>query len=189
VVQQNIEHIRDGAKSHHEDTQQAAMDVLAFTVNQALYHPLAVSTSGCPPARAKFQCMPILIALETSENDTVADRALELHATLHQKHATLVNVQYLACVKAAYSYQRSITSEVIGHRDGLALLSRWYGLLGEKRAWKHEFLRALCRTFDHDDQKMVGPRALPVADGRTTRALCCSSRTTWQRWSTSCKRK
>ncbi|RSH84025.1 Sister chromatid cohesion protein 2 [Saitozyma podzolica] len=145
---QNIEHIRDGAKSHHEDTQQAAMDVLAFTVNQALYHPLA--------------CMPILIALETSENDTVADRALELHATLHQKHATLVNVQYLACVKAAYSYQRSITSEVIGHRDGLALLSRWYGLLGEKRAWKHEFLRALCRTFDHDDQKVLQEEVMTV---------------------------
>jgi cohesin loading factor subunit SCC2 len=52
VVQQNIEHIRDGAKSHHEDTQQAAMDVLAFTVNQALYHPLAVRTSGRPAGQS-----------------------------------------------------------------------------------------------------------------------------------------
>jgi cohesin loading factor subunit SCC2 len=37
-----------------------------------------------------------------------------------------------------------------GHRDGYALLAGWYSLVGEKRAWKHDFLRQLCRVFDCD---------------------------------------
>ena len=47
-----------------------------------------------------------------------------------------------------------------GHRDGLALLSTWYALLSEKRAWKTDFLRQLCRAFDYD----LGPRG-KVDDG------------------------
>ena len=58
--------------------------------------------------------MPILISLETSENDLVADRALELHRTLHSKHSTLVNVRFLEFAKASYEYQRTITAEVSG---------------------------------------------------------------------------
>jgi cohesin loading factor subunit SCC2 len=44
IVQQNIHHILDGAKSQHAPTQTAAMDVLAFTVTQGLYHPLQVNS-------------------------------------------------------------------------------------------------------------------------------------------------
>lgn len=94
--------------------------------------------------------MPILISLETSDDAFLSDRALALHATLHSKHSSLVNVRYLDFARAAYDYQRGITSEVSGQRDGLALLSGWYTLLGEKRAWKHEFLRSLGRAFDYD---------------------------------------
>ncbi|EIW73035.1 hypothetical protein TREMEDRAFT_59198 [Tremella mesenterica DSM 1558] len=114
VLQRNIEHILSGAKSQHPPTQNSALDVLAFTVNQGLYHPL--------------QCLPILISLETSIEPNVADRALDLHATLHQKHSTLVNVRYLDFAKESYDYQRSMSSEVCGHRNGVALLAPWFGL-------------------------------------------------------------
>ncbi|KAK1921174.1 hypothetical protein DB88DRAFT_92041 [Papiliotrema laurentii] len=136
VVQRNIQHILNGAKSQHLPTQSAALDILAFTVTQGLYHPL--------------QCLPILISLETSENETVAERALDLHRMLHSKHSTLVNVRFLEFAKASYEYQRTLTAEVAGHRDGLALLSGWYSLIGEKRAWRHDFLKQLCRVFDYD---------------------------------------
>jgi cohesin loading factor subunit SCC2 len=43
MVQRHFQHIINGAKSSHYPTQSAALDVLAFTVNQGLYHPLQVS--------------------------------------------------------------------------------------------------------------------------------------------------
>lgn len=61
-----------------------------------------------------LKCLPILISLETSESEQVAGRALELHAKLHAKHSTLVNVRFVECAKSSYEYQRSITSEVSG---------------------------------------------------------------------------
>lgn len=45
VVQRHIEFIMESAKSHHQALQTAAMDVLEFTINQGLYHPLHVSVS------------------------------------------------------------------------------------------------------------------------------------------------
>lgn len=172
------------------------MEVLAFTVNQGLYHPLQVSSGG--ETRADQQCMPILISLETSDDAFVSERALALHATLHSKHSSLVNVRYLDFAKAAYDYQRSLSAEVSGQRDGFALLSGWYGLLGEKRSWRHEFLRALGRAFDYEagpshsvsNVRNVETAYMAWTDlDRLTLALSSSWRTIWPRWTTSCKRK
>jgi cohesin loading factor subunit SCC2 len=97
--------------------------------------------------------MPILISLETSEIAIVADRALGLHTHLHHKHASLVNIRYLDFARASYEYQRSITSEVTGHRHGEALLQGWYSLISEKRAWRIDLLRSFVRAFDYDVSK------------------------------------
>jgi len=51
VVQRNIKHILDGAKSQHLLTQSAAMDILAFTVKNMLYHPIEVSVRTMFTAR------------------------------------------------------------------------------------------------------------------------------------------
>jgi hypothetical protein len=48
VVQRNIQHILNGAKSQHLPTQSAALDILAFTVTQGLYHPLQVRALTSP---------------------------------------------------------------------------------------------------------------------------------------------
>jgi cohesin loading factor subunit SCC2 len=97
--------------------------------------------------------MPILISLETSESPLVADRALALHSYLHVKHASLVNIRYLDFARASYEYQRSMTSEVIGHRHGEALLHGWYDLISEKRAWRIDLLKSFTRAFDYDVSK------------------------------------
>lgn len=69
--------------------------------------------------------MPILVSLETSDDELVALRALELHQHLHTKHPTLVNVRFIECARASYDYQRSLTAEVSGEcrRASLALLA------------------------------------------------------------------
>ncbi|WVW81234.1 hypothetical protein I302_103225 [Kwoniella bestiolae CBS 10118] len=136
IVQNNIEQIFDCARSQNSNTQNAALDVLGFVVNQGLYSPV--------------HTVPILVTLETSCDPQISERALSLHQVLHQKHASLVTVLYMESAKASYSYQRSLSSEPSGHRNGVALLQNWYNLLSEKRAWKIDFLKALARGFDRD---------------------------------------
>jgi cohesin loading factor subunit SCC2 len=97
--------------------------------------------------------MPILISLETSELANVSEKALALHTHLHIKHASLVNIRYLDFARESYNYQRSITSEVSGHRHGEALLQGWYTLISEKRAWRNDLLRSFVRAFDYDVSK------------------------------------
>lgn len=99
------------------------------------------------------QSMPILIALETSEEPMVAVQALSLHAHLHMKHASLVTIRYLEFARASYDYQRTITAEPFGHRQGQALLQGWYGLISEKRTWRLDFLRSFIRAFEYDLSK------------------------------------
>lgn len=135
-MQRNIEAIVDGAKSHHRALQAAAMDCLAFTINQGLYHPLPLFS--------------LLISLQTSGDERVRTNALGLHASLHSKHASILNVRYLEFAKASYDYQRTITSEVSGHRRGVALLGGWWQLLGEKRATRLEFLKFISKAFDFE---------------------------------------
>ena len=36
-------------------------------------------------------------------------------------------------------------------------MSGWYSLIGEKRAWRHDFLKQLCRVFDYDFAGSVVP--------------------------------
>ncbi|KAK8844801.1 hypothetical protein IAR55_006651 [Kwoniella newhampshirensis] len=134
IVQNNIEQIFECARSQHPPTQNAALDVLTFVVNQGLYSPT----------------VPILVTLETSEDPAVAERALALHVALHSKHSSLVTVLFLESAKASYDFQRDISAEPSGQRSGEALLQSWYSLLSEKRVWRHDFLKALCRAFDRD---------------------------------------
>lgn len=134
--------------SHTPTLQAAALDVLAFTVNQGLYHPVMVSTDV--ESLADAQLLPVLIPLETSEDKQLSDNALALHSTLHTKHSTLLNVQHLNFARHSYDYLRAVSSEVSGSRRGGAALGGWYGLLSEKRAWRLEFLRALTKAFDFD---------------------------------------
>lgn len=151
VIQGNIDAILKGAASSYPPLQDAALDVLTFTVKQGLNHPLQVSLPvPLHVALLSCQCMPIVIALETSEEPIVAERALSLHEHLQTKHPSLISIRYLEFARASYDYQRTITSEPSGHRHGTALLQGWYALISEKKAWKIEFLRSFVRVFDYD---------------------------------------
>lgn len=186
-MQTNIEYVIEAAKSHNAPLQTSAMDVLAFTINQGLYHPLQVSHFTF---RTDIKLLPLLISLETSEDDRVATDALNLHATLHTKHPTLLNVRYLEFARASYDYQRTITSEVSGHRRGVPLLAGWYSLLSEKRAWRMDFLKAITRAFEFD---LMGQEevcsAVATANLRSIPSLSCILQRTFLYSTISCKKK
>ncbi|KAH8915687.1 ARM repeat-containing protein [Atractiella rhizophila] len=137
IVQRYTQRIFRSALSHEGGIQRAAMDVLSFTVKQGLCHPIS--------------CMPTIVALESSTDNTISNRALALHGHLQSKHASLINTRFLECCQTAYEYQSSFTADqvVVGYRGSLptALLSKWWLILKEKRTTRLDFIAALVKAF------------------------------------------
>ncbi|KAJ9112608.1 hypothetical protein QFC19_000628 [Naganishia cerealis] len=139
IAQRYLQKILESALSIYADIQKVAMDILALTIDQGLAHPM--------------QSVPVLISLETSESEAIAEKAFGLHTILQNKHASIINSRYLESVKMAFHYRQKLNLPVSGHRGGslaVAVLDRWYSLVKEKRAWKQDFLKQMCRAFDFD---------------------------------------
>lgn len=101
------------------------------------------------------QSFPVIVALETSDNNNTSARANALHAVLHSKHTSLLNTRYVVSARASFDYQKKIrgeSSKIQGYRMQqnipTALLQRWYSLVREKRAPRQDFLKALVKVFD-----------------------------------------
>lgn len=58
--------------------------------------------------------MPVLISLETSENEAIAEKAFCLHSILQNKHASIINTRYLESVKMAFQYRQKLHLQVCG---------------------------------------------------------------------------
>uniref|UniRef100_A0A0W0G0I9 Sister chromatid cohesion protein n=1 Tax=Moniliophthora roreri TaxID=221103 RepID=A0A0W0G0I9_MONRR len=139
VVQRYLTHILDACLSQHMQIQASAVEILTFTVKQGLAHPL--------------QSFPYIVALETSPNNSLNSRASALHATLHGKHASLLNTRYIPSAKMSFEYQRKVVSPVQGYRMAptpIAVLQRWYSLVREKRQPRQDFLKALVKVFQEN---------------------------------------
>ncbi|KAL0565155.1 Sister chromatid cohesion protein 2, partial [Marasmius crinis-equi] len=137
VVQRYMTHILEAALSQHSQIQSSAIDILTFTVKQGLAHPI--------------QSFPVIVALETSPYPSLSNRASALHATLHGKHASLLNTRFIECAKASFDYQSKVAPEAVhGYRlqpTPIAVLQRWYSLVREKRQARLDFLKALVKVF------------------------------------------
>ncbi|KAG8956027.1 Sister chromatid cohesion protein 2 [Tulasnella sp. 424] len=144
VVQRYLPQILEAALSSQLRIQAVAVDILGFTVKQGLAHPL--------------QCMPVIVALETSASAQLSARAHALHSILSSKHASLVNSRYMECARTSFDYQFRLRKEGIqGYRlDPLptALLQKWYSLVKEKRPARQDFLKALVKVFELDSTKL-----------------------------------
>lgn len=87
--------------------QKTAVDIIAFTVKQGLAHPMT--------------CVPVLVALESSTNKSLADRVYALHTLLHVKRPELVHSRFLEIVKEVYDFhvrgnttQNTVSGMLIG---------------------------------------------------------------------------
>ncbi|KZS93617.1 hypothetical protein SISNIDRAFT_454038 [Sistotremastrum niveocremeum HHB9708] len=138
IMQRYISQILESALSVHPSIQAPAFEIMGFIVKQGLAHPL--------------QCMPVIIALESSDNSVMSNRAISLHSLLHGKHATLINTRFLESCRASFQYQRKMCQNIVqGYRcapEVTALLHPWYSLVREKRASRQDFLKAIVRSFD-----------------------------------------
>ncbi|KAG9101090.1 Sister chromatid cohesion protein 2 [Ceratobasidium sp. 370] len=140
IIQRYLTQILSSALSPNRYIQTPAVDILSFTVRQGLAHPL--------------QCFPIIVALETSHDNSLSSRASNLHTLLHNKHASLLNSRYLESVGRSLEYQKQLQpGSWKGYRlspHPTALLHRWYSLVREKRQPKLDFLKSFLRAFDVD---------------------------------------
>jgi hypothetical protein len=48
--------------------------------------------------------MPVIVALETSPDQLMRDKAYQLHYQLNQRHQGLLYSRNIACVQTAYDY-------------------------------------------------------------------------------------
>ncbi|CAE7081849.1 unnamed protein product [Rhizoctonia solani] len=132
IIQRYLTQILSSALSPNRHIQAPAADILSFTVRQGLAHPL--------------QCFPIIVALETSHDNSLSSRASSLHTLLHNKHASLLNSRYLESVGRSLEYQKQLHPGTWkGYRlspNPMALLHRWYSLVREKRQTKLDFLKS-----------------------------------------------
>jgi cohesin loading factor subunit SCC2 len=116
IVQRYLSQILDAALSQSPQIQATAIDVLSFTIKQGLAHPLQVclTVNALPVHQLRiYQSFPVIVALETSPMPNLSNRASALHAILHGKHASLLNTRYTTSARAAFDYQRKVSSGAI----------------------------------------------------------------------------
>ncbi|PTB70757.1 DNA repair and meiosis protein [Trichoderma citrinoviride] len=77
-----------------------AMEVLGSINRQGLTHPKETGVT--------------LMTLETSSNRKIAELAFVEHRSLHEKHETVLEREYVKAIQSAYNYQRDIVKDSHG---------------------------------------------------------------------------
>ncbi|KAF9428184.1 Sister chromatid cohesion protein 2 [Podila epigama] len=145
LMQKNLDSILGCALLSDPELQSCTVDVLGQVTSQALVHPKL--------------CMPVIVALESSSNEHLNERALSIHKDLHQKHASLIYSSSMECVRTLYSFQKSlapVSGDTHGYRvvaetgHAVALLGPMYNLLSDKRQTRNAFLASMVKVLDVD---------------------------------------
>ncbi|KAK9348094.1 sister chromatid cohesion C-terminus-domain-containing protein [Lipomyces starkeyi] len=100
-------------------------------------------------------CIPVLLALETSSRPVVRSLALELHQTLHEKHESLIEGAYLEGVKTVLDYNRRA---IDSSRNSTRLdenLKPLYSVIKSSRNTRKKFIGSVTKAMDFDASKFV----------------------------------
>lgn len=121
-----------------------AMEVLGSINRQGLTHPKETGVT--------------LITLETSSNSKIAELAYFEHRSLHEKHETVLEREYVKAVQSAYNYQRDVVKDTRGatNRDGFqSKLHLLFDVLKiSKMKNRQRFLEKLCGQIDFDYNRL-----------------------------------
>ncbi|KAI9848105.1 MAG: Sister chromatid cohesion protein 2 [Sclerophora amabilis] len=127
-----------------------AVEVIAGVSRQGLVHPK--------------ECAPVLVALETSTNTTIATLAFREHRTLHQKHETIVEKEYMRAVRQAFDYQKNVVGDVRGAttRPFCSKLHSLFDVIKiSKGKIRRKFLANLCNKIDFDSSNLDVTAGIP----------------------------
>ena len=143
LAQRFLHHIIRIATSKQDNHALAAVEVIGSISRQGLLHPK--------------ECGPVLVALETSQNPTIAAIAFREHRTLHQKHETVLDKEYMKAVQQAYAYQKDVVGDALGattHPFASKLRSLYDVLKISKAKVRKKFLASLCTRIDFEPTKL-----------------------------------
>ncbi|KAM3539738.1 hypothetical protein ARSEF1564_007355 [Beauveria bassiana] len=127
-----------------------AMEVLGSINRQGLTHPKETGVA--------------LITLETSANKKIAELAFTEHRSLHEKHETVLEREYVKAVQSAFNYQCDIVKDAHGattdpFQAKLHLLMEVLKI--SKMRNKQRFLEKLCYQVDFDLNKLNAKSGVP----------------------------
>ncbi|ORX95788.1 sister chromatid cohesion C-terminus-domain-containing protein [Clohesyomyces aquaticus] len=126
-------------RKQEEEITVIATDIIISVSRQGLVHPK--------------ECGPALIALATSTNPKISARAAEEHQSIHHKHETMFEKEYMAAVSLAYKYQCAAYQDPHGaiERTCKPKLQHLNEALksGTRKVFK-KFLTNLCKKIDFD---------------------------------------
>lgn len=138
LAQQQQADIQRIALRYTNDVAMAATELICSTNRQGLVHP---RQSGL-----------VLVALETSPNESIAAAAYEEHLSLNSKHESILEKEYLRAIEQAFIYQR----DTIHDPSGLKLsgqptpkLQLFFEVLKTSTlASRKKLLQNLCKRLD-----------------------------------------
>ncbi|KAF2143638.1 uncharacterized protein K452DRAFT_307032 [Aplosporella prunicola CBS 121167] len=143
IAQRFLQHIIRIALQPGEDLALTAAQVIASINRQGLVHPK--------------ECGPALIALETSPNNTISNIAFQEHRTLHHKHESMFEKEYMKAVQRAFDYQREVFQDVHGATTqpfASKLRALFEVLKGGNAKIRKKFLLNLSSKVDFDFAKL-----------------------------------
>ncbi|KAJ1721672.1 Sister chromatid cohesion protein 2 [Coemansia erecta] len=142
----------------------SGFEVISLVLEQGLAHPL--------------KCVPALIALGTSGDAYIRNKALKLHQDLCFKYASFIHSRDIEGVRLAYEFQMQIRGkpeDVVGYNDTadirdtsdrpVAYLQPLYSQLRSKRVRRNEFLSLLVRIGDFDSGLSYGANQSSTGTG------------------------
>ncbi|KAK4043361.1 sister chromatid cohesion C-terminus-domain-containing protein [Parachaetomium inaequale] len=139
------------ATSTQDDHAFLAVEVLASINRQGLVHPKETGVT--------------FITLETSSNSRISELAFLEHKSLHGKHETVVEREYVKAIQSAFAYQRDIVKDPRGATANpftpkLHLLMEVLKISKSKN--RQKFLEKFCTQVDFDTSKLDISEELPA---------------------------
>lgn len=150
TTQRFLKDITRIALSGQDENAFLAMEVLGSINRQGLTHPKETGVT--------------LITLETSANRKIAELAFLEHRSLHEKHETVLEREYVKAVQAAYAYQRDVVQDSRGattdpFQSKLHLMIEVLKISKMKN--RQRFFEKLCGQVDFDLSKLNVSQTIP----------------------------
>ncbi|KAK4145839.1 protein rad9 [Dichotomopilus funicola] len=138
------------ATSTQDDHAFLAVEVLASINRQGLVHPKETGVT--------------FITLETSSNPRISELAFLEHKSLHGKHETVVEREYVKAIQSAFAYQRDIAKDPRGATTNpftpkLHLLMEVLKISKSKN--RQKFLEKFCAQVNFDIAKLEISEEIP----------------------------
>jgi cohesin loading factor subunit SCC2 len=143
IAQKFLKDITRIALATQDEHALLATEILTSINRQGMNHPK--------------ECGPALVALETSQNPSIADLAFREHRSLHEKHETILEKEYMRAVQYAYSYQRDVVKDTRGAKTN-PYTAKLYLMIDvlkiSKVKTRKRFFESLCNRIDFDPAKL-----------------------------------